>query len=74
MSTCKDCLHNDVCHFTFKGCELTEEEKKDCGFFKPKTDYVEVVRCKDCKHQYTDPIGQVWCILRKNQELGRYVA
>ena len=50
MSTCKDCLHNDVCHFNFKGCELTEEEKKDCGFFKPKADYVEVVRCKDCKH------------------------
>ena len=55
MSTCKDCLHNDVCHFNFKGCELTEEEKKDCGFFKPKADYVEV------KHGYwkqtKEPLG-----------------
>lgn len=51
MSICKDCLHYEVCHFNFKGCELTEEEKKDCGFFKPKADYVEVVRCKDCAYR-----------------------
>lgn len=51
MSTCKECLHFEVCHFTFKGCELTDEEKKDCGFFKPKADYVEVVRCEECAYK-----------------------
>ncbi|MEE1303118.1 MAG: hypothetical protein UHD64_10085 [Bacteroidales bacterium] len=63
MSTCKDCLHYEVCHFTFKGCELTEEEKKDCGFFKPKADYVEVVRCKDCKYaKYLKLAGVLSCL------------
>ena len=48
--TCKDCIHYDVCvivehsdedydHYTEYGCED----------FKNKADFVEVVRCKDCK-------------------------
>ena len=63
MSTCKDCLHNDVCHFNFKGCELTEEEKKDCGFFKPKADYAPVVKCENCKHS---------CELAPHSEISPY--
>lgn len=57
--TCKDCVHYDACinilKKTFKG--ITQEEidrvsnrDNDCRTFKPKADFVEVVRCKDCKY------------------------
>lgn len=39
--TCKDCIHYKVCHTL---------EFEDCVCFKNKADFVEVVRCKDCKH------------------------
>ena len=68
MSTCKDCLHYDACGgFTptdldadvFDYCrkgntdEIPDIDER-CGSFKPKADYVEGVRCKDCKfcHEY----------------------
>jgi hypothetical protein len=41
MATCKDCLHNDVCHFTFPRFELDENEG-ECGHFKDKSQYAEV--------------------------------
>lgn len=64
MSTCKDCLHYEVCGgFTptdldadvFDYCrkgntdEIPDIDER-CGKFKPKADYVAVVRCKDCKY------------------------
>jgi hypothetical protein len=62
MSTCKDCLHYEVCGgFTptdldadvFDYCrkgntdEIPDIDER-CGSFKPKADYAPVVRCKDC--------------------------
>lgn len=56
--SCKDCLHRDGC-CNFVPIEGTIEEKaeylyeclkKPCKDFKSKTDFVEVVRCKDCEH------------------------
>ena len=56
--TCKDCIHNDLCfdngtHFIryVKGEDKENAETK-CPFkhFKNKADFVEVVRCKECKH------------------------
>ena len=44
------CLHNEVCKYGEKrsnGMYCTEEK---CKQFKNATTYVEVVRCKDCKH------------------------
>ena len=64
MSTCKDCLHYEVCGgFTptdldadvFDYCrkgntdEIPDIDER-CGSFKPKADYVEVVRCGDCEN------------------------
>lgn len=44
--TCKDCIHYEVCVFHTKG-----NENEKCMHFKNKADFVEVVRCKDCKHK-----------------------
>ena len=45
MATCKDCICFDIlCRDT-----LQEDELKLCDSFKNKADFVEVVRCKDCK-------------------------
>lgn len=47
--TCKDCLYYEVCPLglAIKGKTGT------CLKFKNKADFVEVVRCKDCKFRYT---------------------
>ena len=53
--TCNDCIHFDACRNLleafnpeYKGKSLTFT--KACKHFKNKADFVEVVRCKDCKH------------------------
>jgi hypothetical protein len=48
--TCKDCIHYEVCEDLRYG-DISNCNVKDCGgFFKNKADFVEVIRCKDCKH------------------------
>ena len=48
--TCKDCIHYDVCQDLRYG-DITDCDSQDCGgFFQNKADFVEVVRCKDCRH------------------------
>ena len=45
MSTCKDCLHYEVCQYHIT--EETDMTVNECSHgFKNKADYVEVVRCK----------------------------
>ena len=47
--TCKDCIHYDVCQDLRYG-DITDCDSQDCGgFFQSKADFVEVVRCKDCR-------------------------
>ena len=52
--TCKNCLHEDLCMDKFKKQYPSYANKNitvdDCNHFKNKADFVEVVRCKDCKH------------------------
>ena len=57
MATCKDCIHYEVCidyvcdeHFTKETNQTTREmfSPIGCENFKNKTDFVEVVRCKEC--------------------------
>ena len=43
MGTCKDCIHNELCNI--HGYIDADE----CAVFKNEADFVEVVRCKDCK-------------------------
>lgn len=45
MSTCKDCLHIDVCK---DYASYDKDSIISCDNFKPKSDYAPVVRCKDC--------------------------
>ena len=47
--TCKDCIHYDVCQYHIT--EETDMTVAECSHtFKNKADFVEVVRCKGCKH------------------------
>lgn len=51
MATCKDCIHEDLCGTFTRPCMPDEANASErlCKDFKNKADYVEVVRCKDCK-------------------------
>lgn len=54
--TCKDCVHDDVCEHwknSVFGSDALYPKENDCEHFKNKADYVEVVRCKDCKHYWS---------------------
>ena len=47
MATCKVCIGNDYCFVKPLHPRMME---KSCKQFKNKADFVEVVRCKKCKH------------------------
>jgi hypothetical protein len=49
MATCKDCLHYGICEYS----TIADKEIK-CKDYICKTDYVKVVRCKDCKYMSND--------------------
>ena len=42
MSTCKDCLHIDVCEALENGNGVKKVHPIQCGCFKPKADYALV--------------------------------
>lgn len=50
--TCKDCVHGHVCvHAKELGYDKSEKPIEiKCDDFENKSDFVNVVRCKDCKH------------------------
>ena len=50
---CRDCVHYELCveQEAILGEKTIDEIKgveKLCEYFKPKSHFVEVVRCKDC--------------------------
>lgn len=53
MMDCKDCVHFDVCKDAtvpnpeYKGPH--PDKSKECRHFKNKADFVEVVRCEECR-------------------------
>ena len=49
MAKCGDCIHADICK-QVNGGWFSPENIAYCKGFKDRTKYVEVVRCKDCKH------------------------
>lgn len=50
MPKCKDCIHYDACKDAYDGnWDDFDECDLYCEHFKNKADFVEVVRCKDCK-------------------------
>ena len=49
MSTCKECIHTDVCTLPFNKSEV--EFAHVCHHFKNKADFVKILcRCKECEH------------------------
>ena len=61
MTTCKDCIHYEVCidylcdeHFTKETNQTTREmfSPIGCENFKNKVDFEEVVECSNCKYAY----------------------
>lgn len=57
--TCKNCIHYDLCKITVADENWTEDAPKElkemfspkgCKDFKNKADFVEVVRCRDCRY------------------------
>ena len=62
MAKCKDCLHYEACLTFSKIINAARDVEKGCEHFKDRTDVVEVVRCKDCKHCSIDTkFGSCWC-------------
>lgn len=57
--TCNDCIKNDVCELY---CHLHYEEdvEKRCKHIKNKADFVEVVRCRDCRY-FTEGMAVGMC-------------
>lgn len=47
MTTCRDCIHYDVCHNNFKNIDLNEEmtDEHCCVYFKDKSRIIEL-SCK----------------------------
>ena len=56
--TCKDCIHYEVCATKEEKISLATKVKElvadNFTCFKNKADFVEVVRCKDCKYGELD--------------------
>jgi hypothetical protein len=50
--TCKDCVYSPICklYADFGVTDVPYEENDICKLFRSKIDFVEVVRCKNCKH------------------------
>lgn len=51
MVTCNQCLYQPICN-VYANMGVTDLPASDispCELFKNKADFVEVVRCKDCK-------------------------
>ena len=49
--SCKDCIHDELCDTLAVESGIPFVNPNTCEHFKNKADFVEVVRCKDCKHR-----------------------
>jgi hypothetical protein len=58
---CKDCIYFKRCVVLGVALDMKHDKEadKNCRHFKNKADFVEVVRCKDCKHK--EKLTNKWC-------------
>lgn len=47
---CGDCIYYPICGQWVEESETFPEIEGGCKVFKSKSDFVEVVRCRDCKY------------------------
>ena len=59
---CEKCIHEEVCDQSSRQIWNKLTGEIGCSDFKDKTNYVEVVRCDDCRH-YDNSEGICWCKL-----------
>ena len=60
--TCNDCLYYEACTGWVEPDDLMKHNKPEtCESFEYKTNYAEVVRCKDCKHRRESAVG-IYCL------------
>lgn len=50
MKMCGDCIYYPICGQWVEESETFPEIEGGCKVFKSKADFVEVVRCKDCRY------------------------
>ena len=50
IKTCGDCVHADLCEKDVTLPEFSRRNAAHCEGFRSAENFVEVVRCKDCKH------------------------
>lgn len=60
MAKCKDCLLVEMCYI-IENYDADTNDDDVCENFKDRQNYVEVVRCKDCKHMEMTPDCLRWC-------------
>ena len=58
MFDCEKCLCESVCDQSSRQMWGHMAKEQDCADFKDRTEFVEVVRCKDCKHWHEET---GWC-------------
>ena len=49
MTLCEKCIHEEVCDQSSRRMWSAMAGEKECSDFKNKADFVEVVRCINCK-------------------------
>ena len=63
MKTCKDCYNFSICREPYTDKEIIQYTTGDitnlCTIFKDKRNYVEVIRCGECR-QYIRKGGRCW--------------
>lgn len=68
MTHCEKCIHYDICQLDY---DLIPEHltffphNEDCKQFKNKADFVEVIRCNDCKNYVTRENAPNFCMKRR---------
>ena len=62
--TCYDCIHSDVCS-GIGACSYHCSDVSKCKYFKNKTDFVEVVRCKDCQYVHINSSSEKYHCKRR---------
>ena len=71
--TCKDCVHGNVCiHAKELGYDKSEKSIEiKCDDFQNEADFVNVVRCKDCRFwEGQKDIAQGLCLMRSAYPTG----
>ena len=49
MNSCKECMHRLVCEIYAPNFNDILANGENCSEFKDEANFVEVIRCKDCK-------------------------